>query len=137
MQNFLFIVVVILISCSLLSPVYSDIEIEDTYAEKTAILVAARQGDIQQVRFDLEPFFYPELVIQKNIPFIWIIDVDEKNLNYCNDEIIIPALTIAKKLEVGENVIEFTPDELGLIEYSCWMNMITSTIVIVDDTRIK
>jgi plastocyanin domain-containing protein len=133
MQKILFIFLVALLSFSLLSPVYSDTEVKDIFAEKRAIQVATLHGDVQEVRFDLEPFFYPDLVIQRDIPLIWIINVDERNLNHCNNEIIIPALSITKKLEIGENVIEFTPGEVGVIEYSCWMNMITSTIVIVDD----
>jgi plastocyanin domain-containing protein len=36
-------------------------------------------------------------------------------------------------LEVGDNIIEFTPDKSGVIPYSCWMGMIRSQITVVDD----
>ena len=38
-----------------------------------------------------------------------IINVSEKYLTGCNNEIIINEYGIKKELEVGENIIEFTP----------------------------
>ena len=40
----------------------------------------------------------------------------------------IPKYNIQKKLEPGDNIIEFTPDEDGNISYTCWMGMIRSNI---------
>jgi plastocyanin domain-containing protein len=34
---------------------------------------------------------------------------------------------------VGENLIEFVPQEEGDITYTCWMGMISSTIKVVSD----
>ena len=42
-------------------------------------------------------------------------------------------IKIDKKLDVGTNEIEFTPQEEGEYIYSCWMNMIKNTIKVIDD----
>lgn len=55
------------------------------------------------------------------------------DINGCNNEIVIPKFNKRKKLEAGDNVIEFTPKETGTFEYSCWMGMIRSKITVVDD----
>ncbi|WP_243120209.1 hypothetical protein [Caloramator sp. E03] len=68
----------------------------------------------------------------------WIINVEEKNLNGCNNTIIIPKYGIEKELNPGENVIEFIPEEEGNITYTCWMGMIRSNIKVVSDiTKIE
>lgn len=70
------------------------------------------------------------LYVQKNTPVKLIID--GKSLNYCNNEIVFSSLNIQKKLESGENVIEFTPTDKD-INFSCWMGMIRGYIKVVDD----
>ena len=62
-----------------------------------------------------------------------IINVSEKYLTWCNNEIIINEYGIKQELEVGENIIEFTPTKKGNITYTCWMNMIKNTIKVVDN----
>jgi len=46
---------------------------------------------------------------------------------------VIPKFNKSQKLEVGDNLIEFTPNETGTFVYCCWMGMIRSTITVVDD----
>lgn len=101
-------------------------------------LVATSQNadvdnNVQEIVTQLEPSSYPTFVVQKGVPVKWTMVADSKNLNSCNNEIIIPSLNISKPLKVGDNVIEFTPTETGVIPYSCWMGMINSAIVVVDD----
>ncbi len=76
---------------------------------------------------------YAPVTLQVGVPVKWTIQMDEKDLNSCNNEIIIPKYDIDQKLSVGETVVEFTPDKTGTIPYSCWMGMIRSSIVVVDD----
>lgn len=40
---------------------------------------------------------------------------------------------INKKLNSGDNVFEFTPQQAGTITYTCWMGMIRGTIKVADD----
>ena len=37
-------------------------------------------------------------------------------------------------LKEGDNLIEFTPTEAGVIQYTCWMGMIRARILIADET---
>ncbi len=90
-------------------------------------------NNVQEIVTQLEPSSYPTLVVQKGVPVKWMMVADSQNLNSCNNEIIIPSLSISKPLNIGENVIEFTPTETGAIPYSCWMGMINSAIIVVDD----
>ncbi len=88
---------------------------------------------IQVIRSKLESDSYPEIVVQEGIPVKWIIIAEKETLNDCNNEIVIPGLNIDKKLALGENVIDFTPEKPGSIPYTCWMGMITSKINVVEN----
>lgn len=89
----------------------------------------------QIIETDVWPSSYESIVVQKDIPVKWIMNVEEENLNGCNNEIIIPEYDIDIKLKAGENIVEFTPTETGTFKYSCWMGMIRSTITVVDDIK--
>jgi len=95
--------------------------------------VAKIEGDVQVVTTKLEAGRYPPIVVQKGIPVRWIIKVEEDDLNGCNNPFIIPKYNKQYTLTVGENVIEFVPEEEGNILYTCWMGMIRSYIRVVDN----
>ena len=97
-------------------------------AKNTPIAAASVQDDVQKLVSKVLPDAYPEITIKKGIPFEWTLQVTEEDLNDCNNEIIIPAYKIEKKLQVGDNLITFTPEESGTFTYSCWMGMIISKI---------
>jgi sulfite exporter TauE/SafE len=84
----------------------------------------------QTVTTNLEPGRYQPINVYAGVPLKWTIVVEEGKLNGCNNELIIPAYGKQQKLEIGENVIEFTPTQAGTITYTCWMGMISSTITI-------
>lgn len=88
------------------------------------------KGDYQVVETNLESGKYQPIQVKNNIPLKWTIIATKESLNGCNNEIIIPELSIGKKLQVGENIIEFTPKETGTINYTCWMGMISSKITV-------
>jgi plastocyanin domain-containing protein len=68
--------------------------------------------------------------VQKGIPVKWIID--GKEMNSCNNVVVVRSLNIEKKLKKGENTIEFTPNDKD-INFSCWMGMIRGVIKVVDN----
>ncbi|MGH4051408.1 MAG: sulfite exporter TauE/SafE family protein [Clostridium sp.] len=72
------------------------------------------------------------LYVQKEIPVKWVINGEQ--LTSCNNSIAVPSLDIEKKLESGENIINFTPGDKD-INYSCWMGMIGGVIKVVDDVN--
>ncbi|HHV64457.1 MAG TPA: heavy metal transporter [Peptococcaceae bacterium] len=95
--------------------------------------IASIKGNIQVVTTSLDSGRYTQITVQKGIPVKWIIEVEEGNLNGCNNPLIIPKYNYTKELQYGKNVIEFVPDKTGKIVYTCWMGMIRSNITVVDD----
>lgn len=95
--------------------------------------VAIVENGAQFVSIDLKSNSYEPIVVQKGIPVKFIINAEDKDINGCNNTVIIPKYNIEKELEPGENIIEFTPEETGTIPYSCWMGMIRSNIKVVDN----
>lgn len=94
---------------------------------------ASVSDDIQNITSELTANGYPDLVVQKGIPVRWNLKAEASVLNSCNNALVIPEYGIEKKLESGDNIIEFTPDKNGAIPYSCWMGMINAQINVVDD----
>lgn len=97
--------------------------------------VAKVSDNIQTVTTKLHPGSYEPITVQKGVPVKWVIQADNKDINGCNNEIFVPKYNIEKKLEAGDNIIEFTPTESGTFAYSCWMGMIRSKISVVDDIK--
>lgn len=64
-----------------------------------------------------------KFTIKKGIPVKWVIDSMEPYS--CASSLVIPKLGISKKLVRGENIIEFTPTEVGTLKFSCSMGMFT------------
>jgi len=95
--------------------------------------VATVQDGIQIVTTKLSSGRYEPITVQKGIPVKWTIQAQKGDINGCNNEIVIPKFNKKKKLELGDNIIEFTPTETGTFAYSCWMGMIRSKITVVDD----
>lgn len=73
-----------------------------------------------------------KFTIQKNVPVKWIIDAEAPGS--CAASLIVPDLKIQKILRAGENVIEFTPTEVGRLQFSCVMGMYTGVFNVVDGT---
>lgn len=76
---------------------------------------------------------YEPIVVQQGIPVKWNLQADTKSLNGCNSAIVIPAYNIQKNLVPGDNIIEFIPTESGVVNFSCWMGMIRSTITVTEE----
>ncbi len=102
-------------------------------AERPNGKVAQIVDGIQIVTVKLSSNSYEPIVVQKGIPVRWVIQADRASINGCNNRIIIPSLKKEKSLVPGDNVIEFTPTQSGIVPFSCWMGMIKSRITVVDD----
>jgi sulfite exporter TauE/SafE/copper chaperone CopZ len=88
-------------------------------------------SNVQIARMDLTFRGYEPnvLYIKKGILVRWIINV--KQMSGCTNEIILHGgYNIRKKLQKGENVIEFTPLQSGQIEFSCWMQMVWGKFIV-------
>ncbi|MBP5729217.1 MAG: heavy metal transporter, partial [Clostridia bacterium] len=60
------------------------------------------------------------------------IHADEEKITGCNNEMVIPALDLRVQLSPGDNIVEFTVDEHGVIPYTCWMGMLNGSITVVE-----
>ncbi|MGN1329791.1 MAG: sulfite exporter TauE/SafE family protein [Clostridia bacterium] len=89
-------------------------------------------SDYQTIKTTIDYGSYEPITVKKGIKVKWIINVPKGKLNGCNNEIIIQKYNLDIKLKEGENVIEFIPNEKGVITYTCWMGMIKSTITVID-----
>ncbi|KRQ86752.1 Copper-exporting P-type ATPase A [Caloramator mitchellensis] len=89
--------------------------------------------DVQTIRMDATYAGYTPnvFVVQRGVPVKFIIN--GKELTSCNNYLIIPSLRIEKQLQEGENIIEFTPENVEDINFSCWMGMLNGVIKVVDD----
>lgn len=111
------------------NPGVSEAEMETL--EDYGQLAVVEEG-VQIVTIELHPGYYEPIVVQKGIPVRFNIKASEGSLNACNDAVQIPAFNIQKPLTIGDNWIEFVPEQAGVIPFSCWMGMIRSEILVVD-----
>jgi len=105
----------------------------ETKISKSSGSIAKIEGKIQVVKTNLKSGSYEPIVVQKGIPVRWIYTAEQSEINGCNKTISIRKYGIQKNLVAGDNIIEFTPGEEGVVPYTCWMGMISSSIKIVDD----
>lgn len=70
--------------------------------------------------------------IQKGIPVKWVINSEDAFT--CASSIVAESIGVRKALSEGENVITFTPEETGTINFSCSMGMYTGQFTVVEVT---
>lgn len=97
--------------------------------------IATIYKDYQEVKIDLSYSGYEDIIVKKGKKVKLIINVQKKYLTGCNNTIVINEFNIKKRLEVGTNIIEFTPKKVGVYSMNCWMNMLTNNIKVVDDEK--
>ncbi|KKQ36394.1 MAG: hypothetical protein US53_C0054G0007, partial [Candidatus Woesebacteria bacterium GW2011_GWA1_37_7] len=68
--------------------------------------------------------------VMVGVPVKWIIT--SKDPNSCASSIVSSKLNVRQSLHPGENVIEFTPKEIGTIKFSCSMGMYTGSFNVVE-----
>lgn len=68
--------------------------------------------------------------VRQGVPVKWVINATE--LNPCTSGIVVPTLGIEFQIKLGEQTVEFTPQQPGVIPWSCWMGMIPGAFVVVD-----
>jgi plastocyanin len=71
-----------------------------------------------------------QFTIKKGIPVKWIINA--KKPDSCSASILAPKIGVKKFLELGENIIEFTPKDTGEIKFSCIMGMYTGSFNVIN-----
>ncbi len=69
--------------------------------------------------------------IKNGVPVRWIIN--SLDANSCAASIASSKLGIKQVLQPGENIIEFTPKEIGQIRFTCIMGMYSGSFNVVDE----
>ena len=101
-----------------------------TQAVQTNASVATE--DYQTVNSELEWRGYPDITVKAGVPVRWVIHAEPCRITGCNNEMVIPALNLRVPLQEGDNVVEFTAQEPGVIPYTCWMGMLHGSITVED-----
>ncbi|MDO4491862.1 MAG: sulfite exporter TauE/SafE family protein [Lachnospiraceae bacterium] len=94
--------------------------------------VLSEDGTTQYVESNLDFGNYPRITVRRGVPVKWVIHVQEEVINGCNYKMNIKSYGITHVFEPGDNVIEFVPDTVGTVQYTCWMGMIYGEIEIVE-----
>ncbi len=98
--------------------------------EEKVIEINADEYQIVKMELSYRGYSPNVIYIKKDIPVRWIIDV--KQMSGCTDEILLPEYGIRKQLKYGENIIEFVPDKLGELKFSCWMQMVWGKFIVTN-----
>lgn len=69
--------------------------------------------------------------IKKDIPVKWIID--SKDPGSCSSSLVSSKINVKQFLAKGENTIEFTPNEVGTINFSCSMGMYRGKFNVIEN----
>ena len=87
---------------------------------------------IQEINMDVGASGYSpnSFVLKKGVPVKWNVNV--KQLTSCNSELVLNAYSIDKNLKNGINVIEFTPDKVGTITFTCGMGMLRGSFIVTE-----
>lgn len=80
---------------------------------------------------DSNGFTPNKFVLKKGLPVKWVID--GKQLNGCNNAIIVSKYGLNFKVKSGIQTIEFTPTESGTVPWSCWMGMLKGVFIVQDN----
>lgn len=105
----------------------------DGYETVDGYTLAKLSDGYQEVTVDVQPSAYPPVIVQQGIPVKLNLRAAGNVINGCNGTIVIPQYDIQKTLQTGDNIVEFMPEGTGNVALTCWMSMIRSTIVVVDD----
>ncbi len=73
-----------------------------------------------------------DFTLRAGIPVKWIINA--RNLDSCAKKILLPSLDMTIALKPGLQIIEFTPQQVGSIHWSCSMGMIPGTFRVFEYT---
>lgn len=71
-----------------------------------------------------------QFTINKGQPVRWLIDAQAPYS--CASSLIVPALNIQRQLKPGLNTIEFTPNTIGDIPFSCSMGMYNGNFKVIE-----
>ncbi len=91
------------------------------------IVDGAQVVNMTQNRFGYDP---NQFIVQRGVPVKWVIN--SETTSSCAASLVFPSFNISKNLKIGENIIEFTPNQVGDFKFSCSMGMYRGKFIVVD-----
>jgi len=98
-----------------------------------AEITAKYDDGVQYVSAQLNTVAYPSLIVQRGIPVEFKLVAAPKNIDKCNEWILLPEYNIEKMLLPGDNLLRFTPDRSGVFQIVCGMSRMKSTVTVVEN----
>ncbi|OHC11720.1 MAG: hypothetical protein A3K50_09510, partial [Planctomycetes bacterium RIFOXYD12_FULL_42_12] len=95
--------------------------------------IAILKDGYQEIRMNVTYSGYSpnQFFLQKGVPVKWIIN--GLQVNGCSGAIKVPSYNLLFRVNSGEQIIEFTPKDSGVIPWSCSMGMIPGSFIVKDD----
>lgn len=95
------------------------------------------ENGVQVVRMkELRSGYSPNhFTIVKDLPVKWIVDAQDPYS--CASVLLMKKYNVRKFLAVGENIINFTPTEIGTIKFSCSMGMYSGSFTVIEKGEVK
>ncbi len=103
---------------------------KDTPTNQTKDIAQNKEAQVIRITQDASGYTPKTLTVKKGQPVKLIID--SKDSYTCATSFTMPKAGIRKTLKPGENVLEFMPDEIGSIPFSCSMGMYRGVINVVE-----
>ncbi|MBI5729263.1 MAG: cupredoxin domain-containing protein, partial [Candidatus Magasanikbacteria bacterium] len=93
---------------------------------------AVSNGEAQEVRMTQSGGGYSPnaFTVEKGRTVKWIINATTQFS--CSASLLMPKFGISQGLRLGENIITFTPTEIGEIPFSCSMGMYRGKFIVVN-----
>ena len=112
------------------SPVSSKKQSLNGDTPNMSVAAPASRSGVHVVRLTQDGYgYHPQTVtVERGRPVRLIIT--STNPYSCASSLVIPKLNVQKNLQSGENIIEFTPTEVGTIPFSCSMGMYRGAIIV-------
>jgi len=103
--------------------------------DHTGLDLATAGPDYQRVEtlFTGESGNAGQVVLRKGVPVKW--KIDNQAFQSCVTGIVIPKLDLDIPLKKGEQIVEFTPHQEGIVTWSCNMGMTTGSFLVVDEGK--
>jgi sulfite exporter TauE/SafE len=92
------------------------------------LAAAAPHRQVIRMQVNSKGFEPDHFNLIKDVPVEWVIE--GKELNYCNHRIAVPSLGMEFDVSKGESRVEFTPRQVGVIAWGCWMGMIPGSFLV-------
>lgn len=97
-----------------------------------------KNDEIQVIKMtvDYRGFKPNVFTLEKGVPVKWVIEGEQ--VSGCTNEIIVPSLKVKQEIKPGKNIVEFTPNKTGTINFSCWMGMVRGKFIVKEnDTAVE